>query len=87
VPQAAGQSGYQWRDAGSGLVFIADDEGTANVTQNSENYAFSFFQSFLTSPYGPGNSFAGPANFDIILQALSGNTLVAQNHISVDVVL
>jgi hypothetical protein len=67
-------------------VFISDDEGNANVTQNSENYAFSFFQSFLTGAYGPGNSFAGPASFDIILQALDGTELIAQNHIAVDLV-
>jgi hypothetical protein len=86
--QAPGQSGYQWRDEGTGLVFIADDEGTANVTQNSENYSFAFFQSFLTGAYGPGNSFAGPAYFDIQLQAFDpSNNLIAQNHISVDVIL
>jgi hypothetical protein len=86
-PQAAGQSGYQWRDQGTGLVFIADDEGTANVTQNSENYTFAFFQNFLTSAYGPGNNFAGPAHFDIVLQALdNANVLIAQNHIMVDVI-
>jgi hypothetical protein len=88
TPQAAGQSGFQWRDEGTGLVFIADDEGNANVTQNSENYAFSFFQSFLTDTYGPGNSFAGPGSFDIQLQAFdSGNNLIAQNHIAVDLIV
>ncbi len=83
--QAAGQSGFQWRDQGTGLVFIADDEGNANVTQNSENYAFGFFQSFLTSAYGTGNAFAGPAQFDIILQALDGSQIIARNHIIVNV--
>jgi len=78
-------SGFQWRDQGSGLVFIADDSGNSNVTQNSENYAFGFFQTFLTSPYGLGNSFAGPAQFDIILQAFDGTQLVASNHIRVNV--
>jgi hypothetical protein len=88
TPQAAGQSGFQWRDEGTGLVFIADDEGNANVTQNSENYAFSFFQSFLTDVYGPGNGFAGPGSFDIQLQAFdSGNSLIAQNHIAVDLIV
>jgi RTX calcium-binding nonapeptide repeat (4 copies) len=85
-PQPAGESGYQWRDEGTGLVFISDDEGTGSVTQNSENYAFGFFQAFLTSLYGPGNSFDGPAYFDIVLQAFdTSNELIAQNHISVDV--
>ena len=87
TPQAAGQSGYQWRDEGTGLVFHFDDEGTANVTQNSQNYAFAQFQSFLTSAYGPGNGFAGPAYFDIQLQAFEGTQLIAQNHIGVDVIL
>lgn len=83
-----GTSGYQWRDQDTSLVFIADDAGNANVTQNSENYGFGFFQTFLTSAYGPGNGFAGPAEFDIILQAYDlSNTLIAQNHIVVDVLL
>lgn len=84
TPQPAGESGFQWRDQ-SALVFINDDEGNANVTQNSQNYAFGFYQAFLTSPYGPGNSFAGPAKFDFILQALDGSQIVASNHIAVNV--
>ncbi|HVQ38982.1 MAG TPA: hypothetical protein VMS31_15700 [Pyrinomonadaceae bacterium] len=84
APQAAGQSGFQWRDQ-STVVFISDDEGNANVTQNSQNYAFLQYQTFLTSPYGPGNSFAGPAKFDFILQALDGAQIVASNHIAVNV--
>jgi hypothetical protein len=88
LPQAAGQSGFQWRDDGTGLEFIMDDEGTANVTQNSENYAFGFFQFFLTGPYGPGNAFAGPAHFDIQLQAFDqADQLIGLNHIRVDVIL
>lgn len=87
TPQAAGQSGFQWRDEASGLVFIADDEGNANVTQNSENYAFTFFQSFLTAAYGPGNAFSGPAHFDIQLQAYDDAQLIAVNHIVVDAIL
>ncbi len=85
TPQAPGQSGFQWRDQGTGIVFIADDEGNVNVTQNSENYAFGFFQGFLTSAYGPGNAFAGPATFDIILRALDGSQIIASNHIVVNV--
>jgi hypothetical protein len=88
TPPVAGQSGYQWRDVGTGLVFISDDEGNANVTQNSENYGFAFFQSFLTSAYGPGSGFVGPAVFDIMLEAYDpSNNLVARNHIAVDVIL
>ncbi len=80
-----GRSGFRWRDQGTGLVFIADDEGNANVTQNSENYSFGFFQAFLTSPYGIGNAFAGPAQFDIVLQAFDGPQMIVRNHIAVDV--
>jgi hypothetical protein len=82
TPQAAGQSGFQWRDQDSNLVPIADDEGTANVTQNSQNYAF-----YGIPGYNVGNGFAGPAYFDIQLQAYDGAQLIAQNHISVDVIL
>lgn len=78
-------SGYQWRDQGTATVFIGDDEGNANVTQNSQNYKFVFYQTFLTSPYGPGNAFAGPAKFDLILQAFDGAQLIASNHIAVNV--
>lgn len=85
TPQAAGQSGFQWRDQGTGLVYIADDEGNSKVTQNSQNYAFGFFQAFLTSAYGPGNAFAGPAKFDIILRALSGGQIIVSNRIAVNV--
>jgi hypothetical protein len=87
--QAAGQSGFQWRDQGTGLVFIGDDAGNVKVTQNSSNYAFNFFQSFLTSPYGlsttPG--FKGPAHFEIVLQALDGAQIIVRNRIVVNVVL
>ena len=85
TPQPAGHSGFQWRDGGTNAVFIADDKGNANVTQNSENYVFGIFQAFLASPYGLGNSFAGPAKFDIILQALDGAQIIVRNHIAVNV--
>ena len=80
-----GQSGFQWRDPQHG-VFIADDAGNIKVTQNSENYAFGLFQTFLASPYGPGNAFSGPARFDIVLQALDGVQIVVRNHVVIDVV-
>ncbi len=84
-PGGTGTSAHQWRDQGTGLVFIADDAGSASVTQNSQNYAF--YQALLTSPYGPGNSFAGPAHFDLVLEAFdSTQTLITQNHVVVDVV-
>ena len=83
TPQAAGQSGFQWRDEATTLVPISDDEGNANVTQNSQNYAF-----YGVPGYDIGNGFAGPAVFDIQLQAFdAGNNLIAQNHIAVDVIL
>ena len=83
TPQAAGQSGFQWRDEATTLVPIADDEGNANVTQNSQNYAF-----YSVPGYDIGSLFAGPAVFDIQLQAFdTGGNLIAQNHIAVDVIL
>ena len=82
TPQAAGQSGFQWRDDVSSFVPIADDEGTGNVTQNSQNYAF-----YGLPSYNAGTGFAGPAQFDIQLQAFDGAQLIAQNHISVDVLV
>jgi choice-of-anchor C domain-containing protein len=85
-PGGSGSSAHQWRDQDTGLVFIADDGGNANVTQNSENYAFSFFQSFLTSPYGAANNFDGPAQFDLVLEAHRSGQLLASNHVVVDVV-
>lgn len=81
----AGMSGYWWTDDATGVAFITGDGGNSRVTQNSSNYGFGFFQAFLTSPYGQGNNFAGPAQFDIILQAFDGAQLIAQNHIVVDV--
>jgi VCBS repeat-containing protein len=85
-PGGTGTSAHQWRDQGSGLVFIADDAGNANVTQNSENYAFSFFQTFLTSAYGLSNNFDGPAQFDLVLEAHRSGQLLADNHVVVNVV-
>lgn len=83
TPQAAGQSGYAWRDIATNTLPIADDEGTANVTQNSQNYAF--YAPLLAGLYDAGTAFAGPAQFDIVLQALDGTQLVARNHIVVNV--
>lgn len=85
TPQAAGQSGFAWRDLALNALVIPDDEGTANVTQNSQNYAFGQYQAFLTAPYGVGSAFAGPAQFDLVLQAFSGAQLVARNHVVVNV--
>ena len=67
-------------------MFIADDAGNANVTQNSQNFGFAFFQSFLGSSYGTANNFDGPAEFDIILEASRGANVLATNHIVIDVV-
>jgi hypothetical protein len=82
-------SGYQWRNLGNNHVEPNDDAGNAHVTQNSQNYGFGWIQNNITNgAHGPGNSFAGPANFDIVLQAYDpSNTLIAQNHIAVDVIL
>lgn len=78
TPQGAGQSGFQWVEQTSNTALISDDEGNSNVTQNSQNYAF-----YPAPPYTP--TFAGPATFDIILQALDGAQIIVSNHIVVDV--
>jgi hypothetical protein len=86
TPQGAGQSGYEWVDLNTTLAYVSDDEGNAYVTQNSQNYAFLYYQFFMLPPgYGLANNFAGPARFDIILQAFSGAQLIARNHIAVNV--
>jgi hypothetical protein len=85
TPQLAGQSGFAWRDLALNAIVMPDDEGTANVTQNSQNYAFPQYQAFLTAPYGPGSTFSGPAQFDLVLQAFAGTQLVARNHVAVNV--
>jgi hypothetical protein len=84
IPQLAGQSGFQWRDQALNLVPIADDEGNSNVTQNSQNYSFAHFQAFMGGAYAPP-TFAGPGQFDIVLQALDGTQIIARNHIVVNV--
>ncbi|MGD9724991.1 MAG: hypothetical protein AB7V39_01100 [Nitrospiraceae bacterium] len=57
--------------------------GNSEVTQNSQNYAF-----YGIPDYNAGTGFAGPAEFDIVLQAYDrSNTLIAENHIAVDIVL
>jgi VCBS repeat-containing protein len=92
----ANSTGFVWVDdtvnaSGAGTlnghpIAFADDSGNANVAQNSENYGFGTFQNFLTSQYGPANNFAGPAQFDIELQAFDfQGHQIAQNHIAVDV--
>lgn len=83
TPQAAGQSGFAWRDLLTNTFPISDDEGTANVTQNSQNYAF--YAPLLGGVYNAGTAFAGPAQFDVVIQALDGAQLIARNHIVVNV--
>lgn len=39
----------------------------------------------LTTPYNALSGFAGPAQFDIVLQALDGTQLIARKHIVVNV--
>jgi hypothetical protein len=89
TPQAAGQSGFQWIDQDTNTPFIFDDEGNANVTQNSENYGFGFIYSFIDgNPATPAHDpyDFGPGTFDIALEAYDGFKLIAANHMVVDVV-
>jgi len=89
-----GSANTHWNDTSAPLspIIIGDDGGIANkVTQNSENFGFGFIRNFIDDDSGtPGiqpYNF-GPGEFDIILQAFdNSNTLIAQNHIQVDVVV
>jgi hypothetical protein len=76
-------SGFHWTDGST--TIIPDDQGNANVTQNSQNYAF--YAASLTPPnsYTALNGFPGPATFDLVLQAFDGAQLIASNHIVVNV--
>jgi hypothetical protein len=66
----------------AGTDVITDDEGTAQVTQNSQNYAF--YSSFVD---GGAYTFY-PGFFDIVLQAVDPNTdnLMFEQHIQVRVI-
>ena len=61
-------NGYQW-EAGNTIV-IPDDEGTAKVTQNSQNYAFYLQAIGDTDKQTPGVQLYdfGPAQFDVVLR-------------------
>ena len=60
------QNGYGWK-AGS-TVAIGDDEGTSQVTQNSQNLAF-YAAAIDTNPKVPGIQpyTFGPGQFDVVL--------------------
>ncbi len=73
-----------------GTPLIPDDEGTTQVTQNSQNYAF--YSTIMDFDGNPATDDAAlyaftPGNFDIYLQAYdsTGTDLLAQNHINVTV--
>lgn len=75
---------------GVGTALIADDGGTDQVTQNSQNYAFySSIIDFDGNPAtdDPAPYLFTPGVFDIYLQAYdaSGHHLLAENHIEVTV--
>jgi hypothetical protein len=60
-PLCAGEpdlNGYRW--VADNTVVIPDDEGTRQVTQNSQNYAF--YRALI-----PGYAF-GPAQFDVVMK-------------------
>ncbi|MGQ0676105.1 MAG: calcium-binding protein [Rhodospirillales bacterium] len=85
---APGTPGLLIPDGGAGL--IADDAGNAQVTQNSQNYAF--YATIIDFDGNPATNDAGiyaftPGVFDIFLQAFepAGGDLIAQNHVEVTV--
>ncbi len=74
----------------AGADLIADDGGTAQVTQNSQNYAF--YSTIMDFDGNPATDDAAiyaftPGVFDIYLQAYdpSNSQLIAQNHVHVTV--
>jgi hypothetical protein len=87
APVGTSTANDHWTDQYGHTIF--DNEGVANeVSQNSENYAFSPFND--TNPHLAGVQAYnfGPAHFDIQLLAFDAHhELVAQNHIVVDVLL
>ncbi|WP_460449077.1 hypothetical protein [Alsobacter sp. SYSU BS001988] len=62
-----------WANA-AGAPVIGDDAGTPDAFGNSENAAFGFW-------LGTPNVAAG--DYDVVLTALDGVKVVAQNHISI----
>lgn len=74
-------SDFVWALPGGTPVAIDDDGGVPGlVTQNSGNYAF-----YGLPDYNAGTGFAGPATFDIQLQAYDGAELIGVNHVVVHV--
>ncbi|HKG82077.1 MAG TPA: Ig-like domain-containing protein [Beijerinckiaceae bacterium] len=84
-PVGTGSAGVHWTNQFGDAV--VDDNGIlGEVAQNSRNLAFYDVDHVTpgTQPYDPA---FGPGQFDIVLQAFDGsNTLIAQNHIHVDVI-
>jgi hypothetical protein len=80
APNGTGSSGYDWEDA-LGNAIIPDDDGTAQVTQNSQNLGF-YLGAIDADPSTPAHDTYtfGPGQFDIELQAYSGSTLLASVH-------
>ncbi len=79
-----GSANVHWANQYGELV--GDDQGIAGeVAQNSRNLAF-----YDTDHVTPGTQvydpLFGPGQFDIVLQAFQGTSLIASNHIVVDVV-
>ena len=65
-PREPDLNGYQWKSGNS--VVIPDDEGTDQVTQNSQNYAFyrTLIDSDRNTPGVQPYTF-GPAQFDVVM--------------------
>jgi hypothetical protein len=81
-------SGYGW--ASQGVVAIGDDEGTSQVTQNSQNLAF--YEDLIDAdPYTPGKqSYVatdyGPGQFDVKMILKKRHRTSAELHVVFDVV-
>jgi hypothetical protein len=67
-PREPDANGYGWKSGNT--VLFGDDEGTDHVTQNSQNFGFSYFRSQIDGdPTTPGiqpYNF-GPGQFDVVM--------------------
>jgi len=80
-PSAPGEpdpSGFGWKLGAS--TPIGDDEGTAQVTQNSQNYAFGYNPAYALADFPPGQ-------FDVVMRiARKHGPILNQLHVIFDVV-
>ncbi len=85
-PGGTGSSAHHWEDSLANAI-ISDDDGTTQITQNSQNLAF-YAAAIDTDPNTPGIQpyTFGPGEFDIELRAFSGADMIGSVHDTILVV-